>query len=128
MSKRFGKNDLIFLSILLIIVVLACIYFYFGNAQKGDFVQITVDGKVYGTYDLSMPQEILILNEAGKQTNVLLIENGRAKMIEADCPDKLCMHQNAIYISGANIVCLPNKVVAMVVGTTEDDELDAIAQ
>jgi hypothetical protein len=49
-------------------------------------------------------------------------------MIEADCPDKLCMHQNAISLAGENIVCLPNKVVCTVVDETEDAAFDAIVK
>ncbi len=32
-------------------------------------------------------------------------------MIEADCPDHLCMKQKAVDSTGGTIVCLPNKVV-----------------
>ena len=47
-------------------------------------------------------------------TNTLLIQNGKAKMIEADCRDQLCVHQKAISIQNENIVCLPNRVVVTV--------------
>ena len=43
--------------------------------------------------------------------NTLVIENGKADMISADCPDKLCVKQHAISSNGETIVCLPNKVV-----------------
>lgn len=127
MSKRFGKNDIIFLLVLIIAALLAIGYFYFWNGTKGNRVQITVDGVLYGTYDLSVDHEIAITNESGEVTNILHIAGGKAKMTEADCPDKLCMHQNAISLSGENIVCLPNKVVATVINE-EEDEFDAIAQ
>ena len=42
------------------------------------------------------------------------IENGKADMISADCPDKLCVNQHAISSNGETIVCLPNKVVVEV--------------
>ena len=32
-------------------------------------------------------------------------------MIEADCPDHLCLKQKAVDSTGGTIVCLPNKVV-----------------
>ena len=39
------------------------------------------------------------------------IKDGKVNMIEADCPDHLCMKQKAITDAGGTIVCLPNKVV-----------------
>ena len=69
-------------------------------------VTITVDGQEYGTYSLAKDQIISI-----GDTNVCEIKNGQARMIEADCPDHLCLKQRAIDSTGGTIVCLPNKVV-----------------
>jgi hypothetical protein len=49
-------------------------------------------------------------------------------MTQADCPDKLCVHQKAISATGETIVCLPNKVVVEIAGETEDAEFDTIAK
>lgn len=88
-------------------------------------VTVTVDGKVYGTYDLEKEQTIDI--KAGdKTTNILKISDGKAKMLTADCPDQLCVHQQAIS-KNQTIVCLPNKVVAEVTGNTKKD-YDAVVQ
>ena len=48
-------------------------------------------------------------------------------MIEADCPDQLCVHQKAISKDRETIVCLPNKVVVEVKSKTES-EFDSIAK
>lgn len=69
-------------------------------------IRITVDGEEYGTYSLSKDQVISI-----GDTNVCEIKNGEVKMIEADCPDHLCLKQKAVDSTGGTIVCLPNKVV-----------------
>jgi hypothetical protein len=128
MNKRFGKNDLIFFVVLLFLLGAACVYFYVWNRSDGSRVEITVDGALYGTYDLTADMEISIPDAGGAVTNILRISGGVAKMIEADCPDKLCMHQNAISLAGENIVCLPNKVVCTVVDETEDAAFDAIVK
>ncbi|MFR4121720.1 MAG: NusG domain II-containing protein [Clostridium sp.] len=44
-------------------------------------------------------------------------------MIQADCPDHLCMKQAAIGSAGGFIVCLPNKVV--IKGETAEDSQDS---
>ena len=87
---------------------------------------VTVDGAIYGTYPLDVDKEIPIQKD-GKTTNLLVIKDGKADVTEADCPDKLCVHQKAISKTNETIVCLPNKVVVQVIGTGES-ELDSIAR
>ena len=89
-------------------------------------MEVTVDGKIYGTYPLDKDEEISIQKD-GKTTNLLVIRDGKADVTEADCPDKLCVHQKAISKTNETIVCLPNKVVVQVIGAGES-ELDSIAR
>ena len=119
MKKRLSKTDLIFIVILFACLILGAVWFYTVFSEKGGQVQITVDGEVYGTYDLSAEQ--------GKTTNILVIKNGVADMVEADCPDKLCVHQHSISRNGESIVCLPNKIVVQVIHS-EESEFDSIAK
>ena len=127
MNKLFGKNDIILLLILLAVAVAGIYFFYFRRAEQGNQVQIMVDGEVFGTYSQTDEQEIKIPNASGITTNILSIKDGKAKMIDADCPDKLCEYQNAISQSGETIVCLPNKVIVIVAGDDED-EFDAFSK
>lgn len=127
MKKRFGKNDFFFFGIIMILLIGILVWFYILRPTSGDSVTITIDGEVYGVYSLEEEQEIPIPNKNGEISNILLISSGKAKMIEADCPDKLCMNQNSIYRNNENIVCLPNRVVVTVT-SKESDEIDAIAK
>ena len=124
MKKRISRNDVIFLAILLAVVtVFLVIYERTGmRADAGACVRVTVDG----TYALGEEQEIPIVQD-GVTTNVLTIRDGRADMTEADCPDKLCVHQKAISKNHEMIVCLPNKVVVEVTGS-EENGFDSIAR
>ena len=128
MKKRISRNDVIFLAILLAVVtVFLVVYERTGTrADAGACVRVTVDGSVYGTYALGEEQEIPIVQD-GVTTNVLTIRDGRADMTEADCPDKLCVHQKAISKKHEMIVCLPNKVVVEVTGS-EENGFDSIAR
>lgn len=58
-------------------------------------------------------------------TNILQIKEGKADMTEADCPDKLCVHQKAVSKNGESIICLPNKVV-IEVKSSEQSAYDAV--
>ena len=80
--------------------------FRISGQRSHNTIRITVDGKEFGTYSLSKDQVIHI-----GDTNVCEIKDGKVTMIEATCPDHLCMKQHAIDSKGGTIVCLPNKVV-----------------
>ena len=126
MNKRIGRNDIIFISTLLILIIIFLSIFYSKYNMSGSYVTITVDGKQYGRYRLDEDKEIKIKNASGKVTNILLINDNCANMTEANCPDKLCVNQKAISKEKETIVCLPNKVVVTVESDDKSD-FDAIA-
>lgn len=126
MRRRIGRNDLIFIAVLAVLVLGIAGIFYLRQGGQGAEVTVTVDGEVYGTYSLSEVQEVPILID-GVTANLLVIAEGKADMTEADCPDKLCVHQRAISKTNETIVCLPNKVVVQVVGS-EESGFDSIAK
>ena len=80
--------------------------------EAGDAVVITVNGDFLAEYPLGENREYSLAG--GK--NILAIDNGKAYMKNADCPDKLCMHQGRISQTGERIVCLPNRVMVEVIG------------
>ena len=89
--------------------------------QRVTEANVKVDGKITGTYSLIENQTI----EINDGSNILEIKDGIADMIEADCPDKLCVKQKAISKNGESIICLPNEVVVEV-KSNEDSEYDAV--
>lgn len=114
------KKEFIFIGALLAVSVLLCVYVYVIPHGKYGSIQITVDGELYGTYSLGKDQVIAI-----GDTNVCEIKNGEVKMIEADCPDHLCMKQPAVGSAGGFIVCLPNRIVIQGEGEGDADSQDS---
>jgi len=90
------------------------------------FVKITLDGEHYQTVELtSALQEIEIRTQRGY--NLVRIYDKAVQMIDADCPDQLCVHMGAIRKVGEKVVCLPNRVLVEIIGqSNEGDELDAV--
>ena len=123
MNRRFGKNDVIFISFLAVFCIAVCLWVYKGGAVEGSNIKITVDGKEYGTYSLLKEQTITI--GEGESLNIIEIKGGKAYMKEASCPDQLCVDQNEISFDKESIICLPNKVVITVISDVESD-LDGI--
>ncbi len=107
---KMKKKDWIL--IIVIVCVAACAYLshqLLRDTGAGNVI-VKVNGEITGTYDLNEDQKISI----NGGSNILEIRNGRADMIEADCPDLLCVHQKAVSANGENIICLPNKVIVEV--------------
>lgn len=116
------KKDLILAGSFLCVALLAWLFLWGTKAGEKHTIRITVDGEVYGEYSLEEPQVI----EIGT-TNICEIKDGKAKMIQADCPDQICVHQKAMDGTGGTIVCLPNRVVIEETGTSDTKQQDVVA-
>lgn len=127
--RKFGRNDIIFIGILAVVCIGLMLAFYVFPKRETDNgnVIVTVDGEVYGTYSLQEDQTVEILDEDDYVTNVFVIKDGKADMISADCPDKLCVNQSEIELENETIVCLPNRVVLTVESDTEA-AIDSVAK
>ena len=115
------KNDWILVAVILVLAGSGFLIFTSFGRQTAGIVKVTVDGEVFGTYSLKKEQEVEI-----NDTNRLIIEDGQVDMIEADCPDQICVEHISISKNKETIVCLPNKVIVEIVGG-EDTEIDAVA-
>ena len=71
------------------------------------------------TVDLQVDQTFTVEAENGGY-NIVTIEKGKIAVTEADCPDQYCVKQGFCN-SGAQIVCLPHKLVISFLGESEVD-------
>ena len=102
------RNDIIFIAAILLTVLIAALVLFLLKTP-GDTVTVTVDGKPFGEYPLNEDRTVEIKN--GNGYNILVIENGKAYVKSASCPDGICSSHRPIGSSGESIICLPNKVV-----------------
>ncbi|OUM94587.1 MAG: hypothetical protein A9Z00_10395 [Thermobacillus sp. ZCTH02-B1] len=88
--------------------------------------EIYVDRELYRTVEpKGEPREIEIRTARG--VNVLRVSEKGVQMIEADCPDKLCIAMGRIDAAGESIVCLPHRVWVKMVGAPPGGDVpDAI--
>jgi hypothetical protein len=109
--------------ILLILFLLIAAGISYGllrmTAHDGNQVIVTVDKEVVITASLDQNQELDIPLTNG--SNKILIKNGEVSMIEADCPDQICVKHKSISKSGETIVCLPHKVIVEIKSDEESD-------
>ena len=114
------KKDIILISGIVLAAFLVWVIPLLLN-EKTDMrsgrVRVFQDGREIGTYSLTEEQRVLI-PYGDEHYNLMLIRAGKVSVVEADCPDGLCMRQRQISRNGENIICLPHKLVIQ----TESDK------
>ena len=123
-NKRKIKNDII---LAVIVIAVAAMGLLLLNAFKteGAFAVVKIDGKETNRYPLSVNTKVVIeTGDNGK--NTLVIEDNKAFVKDANCPDKVCEGHNKISYKGETIVCLPHKVVIEIVAEDSENELDVV--
>ena len=107
------RNDAILIAVLMLLGG-ALALFLRVTRQDGGYVSVQVDGEL--VMELSLSENTRIVLGSGEHTNVLVIENGTAQVVEATCPDQICVNQWPVQYGGESIVCLPQKLVITVRG------------
>lgn len=87
------------------------------SGQAGQ-AEIWSDGKLLYVLELSVDQELTV--ESTNGSNTVTVKDGAIAVTEADCPDHYCMHRG-FCSSGAQIVCLPNRLVIKFIAQQEID-------
>ena len=111
------KSDAILIALLLSVSLIAFIALnLYGNASKGDYVEIYVDNNIFGRYDINKNKTIII-----KEYSTVEIINCAVYMKESNCNDKIC--EKTGYISKVNesIICLPQRIVIRIVSETKSN-------
>ena len=129
---RFSVYDrlLILVSVILCAVIFIVVY-YMRQVDSNDFL-LTIDasGKRIVSEKLSSVPEGKINIEGPLGVCVAEIKDGKVRMLESPCPDKVCLKTGWLSANGT-IVCLPQKVVIRLtpIGTDVDEEgLDAVVE
>lgn len=85
---------------------------------------IYIEDNLYKKVYLDKEQEIKVKTEHGY--NIIKIEEEEVSMIDADCPDQICIYTAPINKPGQIIVCLPHKVYVEIDGEKETN-IDAVS-
>ncbi len=114
-NKNFmiTKKDLRLIGVILLFAIIGLFINRYFNSQTSSFVEVHINGSVTHQFDLSSNHSFFVDNGTGG-TNQLVINNGMVSITDANCPDKLCVHQGRITQTGQLITCLPNKVVVII--------------
>ena len=98
-------------AVLIIIAIIISVIYYItaGRVSDGAVCNISVDGKVVQTIDLSEPDCEFTLPQ---NPNIRFsVKNHAIAFIASDCPDKICVRTGYISHTGQTAACLPNRVI-----------------
>jgi hypothetical protein len=118
------KADIALFFIILILGLAVSFLSLRGNSD-GNKVIVTVNGEIYGTYDLSKDQIIEI--SQNDHTNNITIKDGTVSMSYSDCKNQTCVNTGSISQTKDTIACLPNKVLIEIENTSQGGDVDVIS-
>ncbi len=104
--------------LLLAAAALVCLLLLSGRGAKT--AEVYRDGVLIRRIDLrNVPAPYTI--EVG-DGNTLEVERGRVRMLRADCPDQICVHQSWSSAAAKPIVCLPNRITVVLSGNGNEPD------
>jgi len=103
-----------------LLVLCAVLSIILMQPSEAAFAEIYSDGKLLYTLDLQKDQTLTVESKWGE--NVITVREGKIAVTQADCPDGYCMARG-FCSGGAQIVCLPNRLV---IRFTQQQEIDGV--
>ena len=95
------------------VVLAAAAYFTLTARGEGRTVQVLQDSEVVREIDLSQVTEryTFTLTAPDGGTNTVEVQPGRIRVLDADCPDRICVEHGWLTDQAAPIVCMPHRLI-----------------
>ncbi|ACA53914.1 hypothetical protein AL714_17470 [Clostridium botulinum] len=128
--KKGDKIVIYIVSVLLALSVISIIFFKFFVKSENAVAVIKQNGKIIEKVDLSKVKEkrqlkINYNDKDHKGYNVIEIDKGSIRFIDADCPDKVCIKSGVLKKPGETAACLPHKLIITI--EKNDKEVDEVS-
>lgn len=120
------KNEQILLALILCISALAIIGMtIYKNNKVINNAKVIVSISGQEEYSFNLEEDGIHKIETDAGYNEIEIKDKSVVMKDANCPDKLCIHQGKIDTDMETIVCLPHKLIVEI-RSDKVDEVDII--
>jgi len=96
-----------------------------GSGHSPDVAEVAAGGRATRLIPLNKSASIYIKGNGGGCR--LEVKAGRIRVVESDCPDRLCMGQGWISGAGRTIVCLPHRII-VTIGSSGAQTVDAVVR
>jgi hypothetical protein len=104
----------IFLLLFTLLLLLSCIFIFLQNRYRIDDYSVEIvtrNEKI--VQSLNKDQTIPVAGLTGKV--IVQIQNNKVRVIDSNCPDKICIKAGFISKPGPMIICAPNHVVIRII-------------
>lgn len=110
-------GDRIILILILISLLLGIAINRYAGKTNEKYVEILVDGKLYEKIPLYPElRKTPFMVKSSEGYLYVEISEGKVRVIDSTCRDKLCIKEGWISHIGESIVCLPNRISITIVG------------
>lgn len=125
---KLTKGDKV---LVIVLIVFSLLFAYYmatvNNNLEKKYISIQINGEEINTIEFSddiIGETYVLETEFGR--NVLQFVDGEVRIIEASCPDQLCVKQGKIGQVGQLLVCLPNRLVVEIkANDAVNDDIDS---
>jgi len=117
------KGDFILIILIVAVSVSMMAGFALSKTRYRDMKKVAViiqNNNVIKKIDLDSVNEPERLIIEGDYREVILIEKGRIRFEEANCPDRLCVKTGWLNEAGDIAVCIPNGIIIKIEGEKQD--------
>lgn len=121
------RSDIFVVGIILIVALSVALFTMKPNEEtsKGKYISIQIDGEEVEQIEWSKENINKEFRFEGiKGYNIIQVGKSDVKMIEANCPDQICVHNAPIKEVGEMIVCLPHRVIVEIKEDNRTSDLD----
>lgn len=110
--------------VFIIVSIIAAVFvFYALLPEDGERAVVSHDGDVIAEIPLDVSGEYVFPQVPDMIFNA---GNGTVSVAESGCGDKICMRTGKISKRGEVIICVPNKVIVEIKGSTKESDVDAV--
>ncbi len=111
------NKNLLWIILFAVLVVGGLLLYRSLGKGEGTVAIISVNGEQVERIDLSKVRKAYDLEfDTQYGRNVVHVELGAISVIEADCPDHVCIYQGKLTGSGIPIICMPHRLVIEIEG------------
>lgn len=123
-GESMTKLDRLIFCVLILTSVLSIVFtnIIFSDKSASEAV-VEVNGREYGRYSLYEKNGKILDVKTEFGYNKIEISDGKVRVSESDCPDRLEVKSGWIDSAGEMLVCLPNRVLVRIDGEKEVDKV-----
>ncbi len=117
---RKKRNTVIFAALVILVALGSLLVQETLLKKEGSYAVVSSGGEEAARLPLSKNTE-LVIGDKKQGYNRIRVEDGFVFVEEADCADKICVHEGKISRTGEVIACLPHQLIITVESANRDD-------